>query len=165
MIRRFAGLAVLSFIVLVGCTASPAVPSDTRDADAKAIRDGEAAWNNDWATKDIDRIVVHYADDASVEIPNIPIMTGKDAIRTGLKQFMADSNLALTFQASQVEVAKAGDLAYSRGTYSMTMTDPTSKQPVTERGKYVTVYRKQPDGSWKAVQDINNADASAIPAK
>ncbi len=165
MIRRFARSAVLSFIALSSCAPSPAVPPDTRDADAKAIRDGEVAWNNDWATKDIDRIASHYADDASVEIPNIPIMTGKDAIRTGLKQLVADSNLALTFQASQVEVAKAGDLAYSRGTYSMTMTDPSSKQAVTEKGKYVTVYRKQPDGSWKAVQDINNADSPAAPAK
>jgi uncharacterized protein (TIGR02246 family) len=165
MIRQFAGLAVLSLIVLAGCTPSPAVPADTRDADAKAIRDGEATWNKDWATKDIDRIVSHYADDASVEVPNVPIMTGKDAIRTGLKEFMADPNLALTFQASQVEVAKAGDLAYTRGTYSMTMTDPTSKQAVTERGKYVTLYRKQPDGSWKAVEDINNADSPATAAK
>ena len=47
----------------------------------------------------------------------------------------------------------------------MTMTDPTSKQAVTERGKYVTLYRKQPDGSWEAVEDINNADAPATAAK
>jgi len=165
MTRWIGGFAVLSFIVLAACTPSPAGAPDTREADAKAIRDGEAAWNNDWASKDVERIVSHYADDASVEMPNTPIMTGKDAIRNALKPLAGDSNLALTFQPSQVEVAKAGDLAYSRGTYSLTMTDPTSKQPVTEKGKYVTVYRKQPDGSWKAVQDINNPDTPAAPAK
>jgi hypothetical protein len=25
-------------------------------------------------------------------------------------------------------------------------------------------YRKQADGSWRAVEDINNADAPAVPA-
>jgi ketosteroid isomerase-like protein len=32
---------------------------------------------------------------------------------------------------------------------------------MTETGKYVTIYRKGADGSWKAIQDINNADAPA----
>jgi ketosteroid isomerase-like protein len=48
------------------------------------------------------------------------------------------------------------------------MTNPKTKRAETEHGKYVTVYQKQTDGSWKAVEDINNADAPAVaeaPAK
>jgi hypothetical protein len=45
----------------------------------------------------------------------------------------------------------------------MTMTNPKTKKPVTEKGKYVTVYKKQADGTWKAIEDINNADAPAAP--
>ena len=160
------GIALLGLLSLVGCTqAPPPPPPDTREADAKSIKDGEAAWNKEWSAKDQAAIVAHYADDASVELPNAPIMTGKAAINDGLKEFLADPNMALSFEASKVEVSKGSDLAYTQGTYTMTMTDAKSKKPMTEKGKYVTVYRKQADGSWKAVQDINNADAPAAPAK
>ena len=61
--------------------------------------------------------------------------------------------------------SKAGDLAYSQGAYTATMTNPKTKKVVTETGKFVTVYKKQPVGAWKAVADIWNADAPAAPAK
>jgi ketosteroid isomerase-like protein len=94
-------------------------------------------------------------------IPNSPMMTGKDAIGKALKEAMADPNWSLALQPVQVEVSRSGDLGYTRGTYVLTATDPASKKAVTEKGRFVTIFRKQADGSWKAVQDINNADAPA----
>jgi uncharacterized protein (TIGR02246 family) len=161
MTRCFTAVCVFGLLTLAGCSQMPA---DTRDADARALRDNETAWNKDWAAKDLDRIAAHYADDANLMVAGMPIFAGKEAIRNGLKQLLADPNLALSFEPTQVEVAKGGDLAYTRGTYTMTMTDPASKKAGTEKGKYVTVYRKAADGSWKAVQDINNADPLATPA-
>lgn len=156
--------AAAAILTLAGCSQAPAPAPDTRDADAKAIRDGEDAWNKDWAAKDQDKILSHYADDANLLVPDFPIASGKAAMGGLLKQLTSDPNLSLTFAATQVEVSKGGDLAYSRGTYSMTTTDEKTKKPVVEKGKYVTVYRKTADGSWKAIQDINNADAPAAPA-
>jgi len=150
-------------MLLAGCSDTPAPAPDTSAADQKAIKDGEVAWSADYASKDADKIVSHYADDASLMIADLPLMKGKDAIRAGLKELLADKNLALSFTTSSVDSSKGGDLAYSQGTYSMTSTSPKTKKPVTEVGKYVTVYRKQADGSWKAVADINNADAPAAP--
>jgi len=161
MKRCFTAFCVLGLLMLAGCSQAP---PDTRDADARALRDGEAAWNKDWAAKDVERIVAHYADDGNVLVAAMPIFSGKEAIRGGMKQLLSDPNIALSFEATQVEVAKNGELAYTRGTYSMTMTDPASKKPVTEKGKYITVYRKSADGSWKAIQDMNNADGPATPA-
>ena len=60
-----------------------------------------------------------------------------------------------------MEVSRGGDLGYTRGTYVLTATDPASKKVATEKGRFVAVFRKQADGSWKAVQDINNAETSA----
>jgi len=96
-------------------------------------------------------------------MPDAPLAKGKDAIRTALKPILADKNMSLSFTNSSADVSKSGDLAYTTGTYSMTMTNSKTKKPVTERGKYVTVYRKQADGTFKAVADINNADAPAAP--
>ena len=70
--------------------------------------------------------------------------------------------IALTFQPSKVEVARSGDIAYTYGTYTMNLSDPKG-QPLTDRGKYVTVYKKQAGGEWKAVVDIFNTDTPLAP--
>jgi uncharacterized protein (TIGR02246 family) len=151
------------FMLLAGCSEAPAPPADTSAADQKTIKDGETAWASDWAAKDLDKITGHYADDASVLVPDLPIMKGKDAIRSGMKDMLADKNLALAFATSDAVTSKGSDIAYTQGTYTLTMTNPKTKKAETESGKYVTVYKKQADGSWKAVEDINNADAPAKP--
>ncbi len=117
------------------------------------------------AAKDVEKNVAHYADHASLLMPNMAIRNGKDAIRGMFKGMFADPNFALGFGPTKVEVSKGGDLAYSQGTYTMTTTDPKTKRPVTEKGKYLTIYGKQADGSWKASEDMINADAPAAPAK
>jgi hypothetical protein len=42
-----------------------------------------------------------------------------------------------------------------------TATDPASKKAITETGRFVTIFRKEADGSWKVVQEIDNAEAAA----
>jgi ketosteroid isomerase-like protein len=142
--------------LLTGCT-NPT--PDTHDADVAALKETEAAWVKDAATKDVDKFVAHYTDDGSVLIPDAPIFTGKDAIRGALKPMLSDPNFALTFAATKVDVAKSGELGYTEGPYSMTVSNPKTKAPTTEKGKYLTIYKKQADGTWKAVQDTFMSDA------
>ncbi len=141
--------------------ASRPAPPDTRAIDEKAITDGEAAWVADWKSKDLEKIVSHYADDAIFMTAGMPAMKGKDATRAGMKAFLDDKDFALSFTPTRVEASKGGDLAYSHGTYTATLTNAKTKKPFTEIGKYVAVYRRQADGSWKAILDIDNADAPA----
>jgi ketosteroid isomerase-like protein len=61
-----------------------------------------------------------------------------------------------------VEVARSGDLGYSQGTYDLTFNDPSGK-PMTDRGKYLEVWKKQADGSWKCAVDTFNSDLPAAP--
>jgi len=159
--RHSSTLLTLGFLMLTGCSQSPA--PDTREADARALRDGEvAAFVKDWGGKDADRIAAHYTDDGTVMVPNSPTMTGKDAIAKGMKEPLADPSWSLALQPVQVEVSKGGDLGYTRGTYVLTATDPASKKVATEKGRFVTIFRKQPDGSWKAAEDINNAESATL---
>jgi uncharacterized protein (TIGR02246 family) len=132
---------------------------EARDADARAIREFEAVWAKAWAGKDLDGILEHYADDASVELANTAVLSGKPAIRAALRSELSDPHFALAFAPLQVEVSKGGDLAYARGEYSVTRTSPTTGRPGTSHGKYIVVYRKQDDGRWRAIHDINNSDA------
>lgn len=101
-----------------------------------------------------------YADDEVLMAPGMEPFHGKDAMRAGLKDMLADPAVSLTFQSSKVEVAQSGDLACTQGSYKLTVTDPATHKPINDHGNYVTTFRKQADGSWKAVADI---PSSAVP--
>jgi ketosteroid isomerase-like protein len=105
--------------------------------------------------------MAHYADNAVLMTPGTPVASGKDAIRKGLQMMMADPTLSLKFQPSRVEVARSSDIAYTQGTYTLTLTEPATKQLINDHGTYVTTYAKQPDGTWKAVVDM--ADSEVPP--
>jgi ketosteroid isomerase-like protein len=153
-------------VCLLGVTAActPA-PPDTRQADIQAVKDVEIAWAKDAALKDPAKFASYYsADDAVGLFPNSPPITGRDNIQGALTTMMADPNFALSFQGTRADASKGGDLVYTVGTYSLTTSDPKNKQPVTDRGKYMTVYKKQPDGTWKAVADMINSDLPAPDA-
>ena len=145
-------------MALAGCSSAPPAPTVDLAAEEAKIREAEATDMKSWAAKDVDKILAFYADDATLMTPGVPAMKGKDAMRPVLKTMMADPNLKLDFSAQRVEVAKSGDVAFSQGTYQMVVTDPKTKKPVTDKGSYVTGYKKQADGSWKAVSDINESE-------
>src|SRR5580704_16269828 len=127
---------------------------DTHDADVTAIKANEVQWVQDFAAKDTDKIVAHYADDATFMATGEPATSGIDAIRAAIKGMVADPAMSLQFQSSKVWVAKSGDLGVTQGTYTLAMTDPQTKKVMNDHGSYVTAFRKQADGSWKAVSDI-----------
>jgi len=154
--KRLATLWAMTALSLMVIACSQT--TDTHDADAKALQDNETQWVQDWASKDSDKLLAHYADDAILMAPGMPPSSGKAAIQNTLKEMAADAAMSLKFQASKVEVAKSGDLAYTQGSYTLTMTDPQTKQVINDHGSYVTTYRKQPDGAWKAVADIATSE-------
>lgn len=164
MKRPWPIFCTLGLLALTACTQAPT--SDSRAADSTALRDGEvAAYVKDWAGRDADRVAAHYTDDGNLMVPNAPVMTGKNDISQGMKGAFNDPNWSLHLEPVQVEVAKAGDMAYTRGNYVLTATDPASKLAVTEKGRFVTLFRKGGDGSWKATQHISNPEAPAAPTK
>ena len=146
-------IALLSFAFV--CLASAA---DTKIE--QTLRDLDAQWSAAAEAKDVDKTVSYYAADAIVMPPNAPAATTKEAIRSAWKEMLTSSGAAISWKATKVEVAKAGDFAYVSGTYEETMTDVSGK-PVKDRGKYVEIFKKQADGTWKVVVDIWNSDLPA----
>jgi uncharacterized protein (TIGR02246 family) len=132
--------------------------SSSNSADVEAIKATEQQWNKDFQAENVDVVVAHYADDATLMAPGMAHATGKAAIRSALKDMMSDGSFSLHFQARRVEVARSGDMGFSEGAYTMTVTDPATKKPIHDKGSYVTTYRKQADGSWKAVSDIATSE-------
>lgn len=133
--------------------------SENRDAAIQALKDNEVQWNQDFAAKNAAKLAAHYADNAVLMSPGMPASTGKDAISKTLTAMLADPALSLQFRPTMVEVSKSGDMAFTQGSYTMTMTDPATKKIINDHGSYVTTYAKQSDGSWKAVADIATSEA------
>jgi ketosteroid isomerase-like protein len=128
--------------------------ADTKAAE-QALRDLDAQWSVTAATKDLEKTVSFYSDDAIVMPPNAPADTNKEAIRKGWKDFL-DSVNDISWKTTRVEIAKSGDLAVLTGKYDMTMKDSTK-----DHGKYCEVWEKQPDGKWKCGTDMFSSDLPA----
>ena len=85
--------------------------------------------------------------------PNAPTVEGKDAIRQFLGGFIAIPSFTVSHHPDTIVVSSGGDLAYLSYAYELTVRD-SQGTPVIEKGKDVSVFRKQPDGAWKLVVDI-----------
>ena len=145
-------LAILS--ILAGCNRAPANDST---ADVIAVRAADSALQQAIEARDLDRIVAFYADDALLLPTAEPLISGKAAIREEWTHLLAIPEYQSKATLSRVDVSADGTLAYTMGTYQAIMQGEDGK-PVTEPGKYVSVWKKQSDGGWRIVVDTYNTD-------
>ncbi len=83
--------------------------------------------------------------------PNSPPVTGKAAIRDFWKAFLATGVSEVVLETGNI--TSSGDLAYNVGKYAFTASG------ARQSGKYVVVYRRQPNGAYRAVADAFNSNA------
>ena len=146
-------LILLLSSIVAAC--QPAPPVVDLEAAKKELMDADKAWSE--TTKSADRFASFFADDGSLYPPNAPVQTGREAIAAFMTQFLSTPGIAAEWKANGVEVASSGDMGYTTGTVTITVNDPAGN-PVTDTQKYVTVWRKGADGSWKVVADIGNSN-------
>jgi ketosteroid isomerase-like protein len=140
--------ATLSLLTACG---QAELASDSRAAADRAIRElvdrtVAAAARNDMATYS-----KYYAPNADLVLPGLPIMQ----MTAPLKPFA--TGYAIKMVTVRTAVADSGDLGYAFGTYEQTAPDKSGVLAHTT-GKWMSVFRKQPDGSWGAVADTYNVD-------
>lgn len=132
----------------------------------QALAAEESNWNQAFHTKNLDGLVAPYASDAVFILPGLPAQVGTSAIRKAYVDALKDPNFDVSFAADRVEVARSGDLAFTQGHFTMKGSDPKTKQATTTAsGSYLTVYKKQSDGSWKAIQDWAAANPQPTAAQ
>jgi uncharacterized protein (TIGR02246 family) len=136
------------------------------DADSvkQAIKADETKWNKDFKTKDTEGLAGHYGDDAYLVAPGQKPADGSTAIRQIYATASTDPAFGVEFASDKIDVG--GDLAYARGKFTEKYTDRKTGKVMTDSGSYLTVYKKQDDGSWKAVEDFAVADpdsAKVVP--
>ena len=152
-----AGAAVLA-ITVGGCEKYGSGGGASADQIKAAIKADEKKWNDDFKAKDVEALLGHYADDAYFVVPGAKPASESTEIRKIYADAASDQNFALSFASDKIDVAGSGDLAYSRGRFTEKYTDPKTQKVMTGSGSFVTVYKRQADGSWKAVEDFAATD-------
>ena len=137
-------------------SASSALAADM-DANAKALAKLDDDWSKAAATRDADRVASFYAEDAIAYPPNEPMAIGRPAAKKVWASYFADPTFKISWKTVHAGVSKSGDLGFTAGTYEDSYKGPDGKL-VSEKGKYVCTWKKQKDGTWKAIHDIWNAD-------
>jgi len=132
-----------------------AAPGQTSGKETDAILAADAAWLRVYQEKDLAKSVAFCDEQGSMLAPDAPIATGKNAIAKVIADDFAHENI--TWHANKVGVARSGDLGYTSGTTEMNLKDASGKT-VAYKGKYLTVWKKQEDGSWKVLYDMFNSD-------
>jgi len=158
-------LSLLAFLLAAACSPPPPPPPPTPPApDPTAVRraieelnaKGTAAIMKGDAAGMVSTI---YADDAVLMMPGAPKATGKDAIVGVFSGMLKEMTIkSIAFRTDEVIVQ--GDYAVETGGFTMTA-QPLKGPEVKDTGKYITVWKKQADGSWKVIRDISNSDGPA----
>lgn len=137
---------------------APAATSDPAEVTAAV----DAIWREYEASLlagDADRWIAQWMETGVQMPPGMPARAGKETIHTAVSGFL--SNFDYTeFAIDNVDVEVNGDLAFARGTYAATFVAKSGGDPVNIEGKYMTILRRQEDGSWKIYRDIFN---SSVP--
>jgi ketosteroid isomerase-like protein len=149
---RFAMVVAFAIVTTYGCR-SEQEPGLTM-SDEAALRqalDTEMRAANE---ADVASWTALYAPDAIVLRPHAPPVEGREAIQRWLLTLPAISHA----KGEGVEAVGSGDLAYLRGGYRMTFSFPGVPTPIEEQGKFIQIYRRQGDGSWRMTREIYNSD-------
>ena len=145
-------LVVSTLLIAAAC--QPPAPAGLTDRDKATIDSLDQKFAGLAMKRDFAGLVgAYYSDDAVLLPPNAPAVTGHAAIEAFFQTFPPISN----FQLHTLEIEGAGDLAYLRGHYVMTLTPPGGAA-IPDSGKYLEIWRKQKDGSWKAARDMFSSD-------
>ncbi len=133
------------------------MPSPADDIEVIIRKIGDK-WARHWNSRELDKVIAIYADDAVYLPPHHAAVHGRDAIHEYLKRAMEHGATGLSFEVTYIK--RAGDLAYDVGGYTMTLPqeDGSYKQ---DRGKYLVVWQRQSNGDWKIAADCWSSDLPA----
>jgi len=152
------GICILAAILIgaVGCAPKANAPEDVAAIKAMATAWGQAQTAGDAAT-----LSAQYADDAVRLDPNGSMKIGKETILSALRAYFDQYSDEAVDNAEDVRVV--GDLAISRGTYKGRSTPKVPGAAVIDdKGKWLSIYQRQSDRSWKMIIDTWNSDLPPV---
>lgn len=106
--------------------------------------------------RDPARIAGFYAEDALFFTPGQAPVVGRAAITKVMLHDLKDPGFGLDLAQQTSAEAASGDLAYARGTFTASFTNPETKQTQSIGGTYLQIFRKLENDSWEILEDISS---------
>jgi ketosteroid isomerase-like protein len=82
-------------------------------------------------------------------------LRGREAVWEGWRAFFAADGPVLSWAPTSGEVVGAGDLGYTTGRATTRLKGPDGA-PIERHSEYLTVWRRQADGTWKVIFDTGS---------
>ena len=158
MTKRLRRALLVSLLVLgLACERQPSRATRDPAQALAALRTADSLVQAAIVAHDADRTASFYAEPAVMMPVAESIIEGRAAILAEWRHVFGIPGYANRARLVAVDLSSAGDLGYTRGTYESPMLGPDG-QPLLERGKWVSVWKRQADGQWRIVVDIFNTD-------
>lgn len=99
--------------------------------------------------------VSFFAPEGSMISEGVGEIQGVDAVAATIETAFSDPSFRLTWEPLRAEVSGSGDLGYTVGRYNSVRIGNLG-QEVRGTGLYVSIWRRQEDGSWKVEMDLGS---------
>jgi uncharacterized protein (TIGR02246 family) len=139
--------ALVLSLILEGCQRVPV------ESDVDALNVLQKQVDSAIITGDTERYLTLITDDAVLMPPNGPPVSGKDAIGSWNRKMSSQVRIQ-DYASRDDEIVIAGDWAFRRATADWTLKPTAGGPPVRDVAKFIIIYRRQADGSWKVARDI-----------
>jgi len=153
-VSRVLLLCVSALLAACSPPAPPTVASTAQSAaaDERDIREFLHRIEEIFDASDLEAAASVFTDDAVISAHGAPDAIGNAAIR----EPMAQVKLGARFNTEEIRVL--GDLAYERGTYTLTVSDKATGQVLsTAVNRHIHVLQRQPSGGWKTWRMMTNS--------
>ncbi|MDR3668513.1 MAG: nuclear transport factor 2 family protein [Ignavibacteriaceae bacterium] len=111
---------------------------------------------------DYNTIAGFFADDAIYLPAYNPTLHGKDAILESNKKDVESGMKYSTFKINSTDAFGSGDLVYEIGTFEVNFTVPNNTTAMNDHGKYLNIWQRQGNGSWKLKVETWNSDVNPM---
>ena len=128
----------------------------TSDAAVRAVLEADERWIEAFNRGDVETIVSLYTEDVVVMPPGEPSFQGRERVRKWMTALFERNTVAQSLANDEVVVS--GDWAWMRGHFTTEITPRSGGVTVRRDGKHLVIWRREPDGAWRAARDIWNTD-------
>src|SRR2546423_3305439 len=149
------GIAVMSGSTVFAQTENPMAASNESNALVdvrRAIDKGNAQWSEGWAKGEAAMVAAIFAADGVQLTGNGKIFKGPQQISEHQKTAMQSVDPGVKVTVTTGTVWLDGDTAYETGKYKYEYKE--KGKSATDEGRYVTIWKRQKDGSWKLAMDM-----------
>ena len=154
------GILVLAPVLAAGlaaCRPTPGPGMANIETESQAIQSAANAWFEAIGKKDLEKTLSFYTTDAQYLSAGRPAASTADERRKLWVEDFGTPGFSSDESTTKIEVAGSGDLAYQQGIYVLGAEDAQGK-PIKTTGKFIVIWKKQNNGQWKAIVDIDNSD-------